>query len=195
MERLRIFVDCDGVVADWMKAACETCGLDPEKDPKLRAMLKSGMSLEDTGYIGDREMWDKINACGPDWWENLEPLPWAKELYERMNKLGDFCFLTSASKHIATAPDGACGKIRWIYKHFNTYSYLIGYHKWFCAAPNTLLVDDSEKKIDKFDEHGGHVFRWPVSYTILDGDVKIEDVFQQLEGKCRYLNKVIDSNV
>ena len=55
------------------------------------------------------------------------------------------------------------GKINWIDKNMPEYSrrYLIGPAKQFCAGPDSILVDDSNKNIEDFAEAGGNVILVP----------------------------------
>ena len=69
---LRCFLDMDGVVAFWEKAAAETCGVDYE-DEDIREKIKNGKRLE-TFVGGDSKMWPMIDKEGEKWWENLEKL-------------------------------------------------------------------------------------------------------------------------
>jgi len=173
-------LDIDGCVSAWLKAACDACGLDIN-DPKIRKPLKDGKLLHDVANISEEDMWDKINANGIKFWSELELLPWAKELYNRTSKLADVCFLTSPGRLTKSAAYAAAGKILWVDKHFATTKILIGYNKEFCASKNTILVDDSDSKINKFLEHGGNVFRWPNDLKLLDKEVDLEETLKRLE--------------
>ena len=181
---LTIFLDMDGVVSNWIEAGCRVCDVDIE-DPEIRAKIKEEGTLD--AVLDEEEYWPKIAKQGQQWWANLDLLPWAKDLWDELNKLSDeVCFLTSPSSE----PDCASGKVEWIKKHFDTKSFLIGSKKYLCANLNTILIDDSKKKIDKFEEYGGNVFLWPEALSLLDGDIDIEktkkDLFveiKKLQGK------------
>jgi len=174
---LRVFLDMDAVVTFWEKGAAETCGVDYE-DPEIREALKKGDKIEDF-CGGEPAMWKKIDAEGEEWWENLEKLPWTDRLIEELKKRGDeFAFLTSPSSN----PVCAAGKIKWLSKNVEKdfADFLIGRNKHLCAGPNTLLVDDSEKKIKKFREYGGHAFLWPHPLELIDEDVDLEETLKDL---------------
>ena len=91
----------------------------------------------------------------------------------------DLFFLSSPSK----SPICYSGKIKWVLKNRPEMNrdVFLGCKKHMFAGPNTLLVDDTDKKIKKFREYGGHAFKWPCPLSIIDGDVKIEDVLQDLK--------------
>lgn len=176
-ENVRIFLDMDGVVAYWEKAAAESCDIDYE-DTDIREKLKGGERLDDM-VGGDDVMWPKIDKAGEEWWQNLEKFPWADRLYEELNKLSDdFSFLTSPSSN----PVCASGKIKWLQKHFGNKfkGFLIGKNKHLCAGPNTILIDDDKKKVKKFREYGGHAYLWPHPLVLLDGDKDPDDVIDEV---------------
>lgn len=176
-KKLRIFVDMDGVCSWWEKSAAKTLGIDYD-DPKIREQLKNGKRLED--FVGgDDKMWPMIDAEGEKWWANMPKLPWADRLFSLIVKeTDDFCFLTSPSDN----PVCAAGKIQWLQKHFGKEfkNFLIGKNKHLCAGPNSLLIDDDDKKCEMFRKYGGHVFQWPHPIKIVDGDMTEDEVFEDL---------------
>ena len=176
--KLRILLDLDGICAYWEKSAAHTCGLDYE-DKEIRDALKNGKRLEK--FVGgDSKMWPMIDKEGEDWWTNLEKLPWTDKLIDLLKQESDdFCILTSPNRN----PICASGKIKWMQQYFGeTFKdFLIGANKHLCATPDSLLIDDTEKKVNKFREYGGHAFLWPHPLKIIDGDIKIEDVIQDLK--------------
>jgi 5'(3')-deoxyribonucleotidase len=181
-DKLRIALDLDGCIAFWEKAAAETCGVDYE-DEKIREELKNGKRME-TYVGGDDKMWPMIDAEGEEWWEDMEKLPWADDLIDLLRKESkDFFFLSSPSD----SPLCYSGKIKWVLKNYPDLSkkLILGTQKHMFAGPNTLLVDDTDKKIKKFREYGGHAFKWPCPLSIIDGDLEIEDVLQDLKSYIR----------
>ena len=187
--KVRIFIDMDGVVTNWEKAACDVLGID-DNEKELRDQLKSGTRLEDTKYTNDDDMWGAIEDAGSDWWANMPMFPWYKKLYNEMKKLGEVSFLTSNGnlfKHTKVAADGAKGKAECIAKHYKEEkpSMIITHSKHFCANKDCILVDDSQNKIDKFEEWGGEAFLWPSAYKMLDGDLNVDDVIDELKEKIK----------
>jgi len=171
-----IFLDIDGVCSDWDSAAYSLFDIDI-KDEKIREEIKKGKRLEE--FLEDEnEMWKEIDKAGEKWWANLELLPWANKLYDFCkSKTENVCFLTSPSNH----PNCVAGKVKWINKHFSTRDFIITPRKEFCARKNTLLIDDSQSKIDKFKEFGGKAFKWPHLFSIKDGDITVEDLMNSID--------------
>jgi len=63
--KVRIGLDMDGVVFNWITKCCETIGLDTS-DPKIRAELKKGTRINKLQNISEKNMWDQINAAGTE---------------------------------------------------------------------------------------------------------------------------------
>lgn len=174
---LRIFLDMDGVVAFWEKSAAKTLDIDLN-DEKIREEIKNGKRME-TYVGGDENMWPLIKKEGDEWWENIELLPWAKRLYNMLKEKADyFSFLSSPSND----PLCASGKVKFLRKHFGDdfKDFLIGRNKYMCASKNALLVDDDKGKTKKFKKFGGYIFQWPSPLELLDGDIDVEETFDEL---------------
>jgi len=179
VDNLRVLLDLDGVVANWTMAACKACGLDYGE---LKEELKKEDKLEN--LIDEDEMWKKIDAEGEGWWTGLELFPWAKKLYNELEKKTSMlCFLTAPARNEISL----AGKAKWIKKHFDTTDFLIGKPKYFCANKNSLLIDDTKKRTDKFKEHGGNAFLWPNPNKLLDGDIDVDDTINEL---MEYINEL-----
>lgn len=81
-------------------------------------------------------------------WENLEPYPWYKSMWELCNDYADYVEIVTTPGPIA-----ACyaGKRKWIDKYLgpNTPAWL-GSRKWALSRPGTLLIDDYDKTTARF---------------------------------------------
>ena len=175
-EDIRLMLDIDGVVANWIQSACKICDVDCN-DEEIRKKLKKDSGLLDN-FVDDSKMWKLIDKKGSKFWSNLELFSWSKELYKRLKKKSKMVsFLSCPPRN----PEGGAGKMEWISKNFDTRNFILTPHKEFCATSNSLLIDDMPKKIDIFRKFGGHAFQWPNSFSLLDGDVSIEDTFKELE--------------
>lgn len=181
---IKIFIDIDGVCAFWEKAVAQTFKIDID-DPEIRKSIKDDHYKIEELCGGTAKMWEGIDKEGIEWWENIELLPWAKRLYKKCKSMSDnVAFLTSPSDNYLCA----AGKVKWIKKHFKTQNFIITPKKYFCASKDSLLIDDTKKKIKSFKEHGGHAVLWPDPLAILDGDIDIEDVFTDLHNFVLKLN-------
>ncbi len=177
--KFKIMLDIDGVVAFWLSETANLLDVDME-DTEIREKIKKGVRFEDLCDYDEDEMWKRINKQDLLFWSGLELFPWSKKLYNRLEKHGEVCFLTSPGKRNDTAAVASHGKILWIEEHFKTNKYIIAYNKHFCASKDTILVDDDEKKIKNFRDAGGHTFLWPNCLSLIDGDIDVDEVIKDL---------------
>lgn len=160
----RIFLDVDGVLADWVGGVCNLFDLD---QADLEAQWKADEWGIDSvlGNLGvtDVEMWAAIDKAGADFWASLEPLPWAHSLYELCNTYAPTTILTSPSQH----PSSAAGKMAWLEDNlgpnFETpfRDFLIGSVKHTVARPGVMLIDDRPSTIEAFRNAGGEGLLFP----------------------------------
>ena len=177
----QIFLDMDGVVADWEGAAIRAVGLNPE-DPDVRRVFyyntSDGMALNK--LVGNDVLVPTIEKLGVDFWENLDILPWARELYHKLMRLdhtAEVCFLTDPGNW----PEfSVIGKLRWLKRHFNSHHVLFGKPKWLAAHSGNFLVDDKVSNVEKFVSHGGQGFSWPHQYVLLDGKQRADDALREV---------------
>jgi 5'(3')-deoxyribonucleotidase len=170
-----IYLDMDGVLTAWTERACEISGLDI-KIPEIRDELKKGAYLDDIKGYGE-DVWDNVMAEGQSFWESLDQYPWAKKLFDTMQKHGNVYILTSPG----VCTDAPSGKMVWIQNNFGDIEKLIiCKDKYRCATKNTILIDDSYKKIDAFREAGGHAFLWPNPCSLEDGDIDVDETIDKL---------------
>lgn len=153
----RIFLDLDGVLADWASAAIRLHGRDPEH--VLASWPPGVCELADVLSVSGNTMWKPINAAGAEFWANLEPLPWMHELFEACASMAPTTILTSPSKH----PSAPTGKTAWLQRHFGSdfRAYLIGPDKAACARRGAVLIDDRDDGCRGFEAAGGHAVVFP----------------------------------
>lgn len=150
---MKIFLDVDGVLADWMGQFCKDYGVNTA-NPTIQHMIETNWDI--CCIVREEMVWDLVNKGGADWWANLPLFPWTMQLYHWLCQKGEVCLLTSPSDD----PSSVVGKIKWIEKHFNTKNYLIGKPKQFCASCGSVLIDDSSRNVDKFFNAGGNAWEW-----------------------------------
>ncbi len=148
-KRLRtIFVDLDGVLADFHSAVARLWGKDP-----ARIRTSEWAEIGEWGLsVPKPDLWDRVEAQGEEFWANLEPLPWAEELW-------DACQAACDSVVVLTSPGpfaaSAAGKYAWVRQHLKTKDMLIGHPKHVCAAPGRVLVDDRASYGPSWTREGG----------------------------------------
>ncbi|MEO0444581.1 MAG: hypothetical protein AAF191_00750 [Verrucomicrobiota bacterium] len=154
-----IFVDIDGVLADFTASALRVHGRSEMIDqwPKGERDIPKVLGISRSQY------WRAIEAEGSDFWRELEPYPWFRELIDLVQSTAPFSLLTAAP----LAPSSVAGKVAWIDHHFPKVEgrrfrdFFIGSSKWLMAAPDRVLIDDAEMLVDRFSEAGGHGILFP----------------------------------
>lgn len=151
---MRIFLDLDGVLANFTKAACAQLG---EPYP-------SNYVFEDYSWLfdkyGDAKCYSKLR--GHLYWETLELYPWAHELVEIVKESNpdEWMFLT---KPMAD-PFCFSGKYSFVKKHFPKYAnkltIISGRKDSFVRDERDILIDDYTKNINLWEQAGGSTFFW-----------------------------------
>lgn len=132
-----LFVDLDGVLADFDAAFAKTFG---------------GNCRE----LADDELWAKINSH-PSYFRDIEPFAGAKEFYGKIEHLEPI-ILTACPKsnyhHVARQ------KREWVREHLSSDCLILpvagGSSKpLFMRAPGDVLIDDFERNTDLWEKAGG----------------------------------------
>jgi hypothetical protein len=135
--RRQIYLDCDGVLADFDKAAEAILGAPSHVFEKRR---------------GAGQFWKRL-AYADNFFENLDPLPDAYELYDAVKAKGPI-ILTGLPRGNWAEPQ----KRRWARRHFpgvpviTTTAALKREH----CHPGDVLVDDRDQHRHLWQQAGGH---------------------------------------
>lgn len=137
MDRPRIYLDLDGVMADFDAHFPATFGLDHR-----------GMA--------DDAMWSTINAH-PSYFRDMPPCPGAVEFFAAVAHL-DPIVLTACPRsnyaHVARQ------KRAWVREHLSTSIMILPvmggrFKPLFMHAPGDILIDDWRKNTDAWEDEGG----------------------------------------
>ena len=154
-----ILLDMDGVVADFVSAACVLFGKDPRAEHSRLTSERGWNFFADWGYT-PTDFWAGIDRAGEDFWIGIKPEPWASHLYDGLRTLAPVYFCSSA----ALTPSAWSGKIKWLREfvgigHFN--DVVLTTHKHLLARPTNCLIDDNQDNIDAFERFGGKTILFP----------------------------------
>lgn len=153
---MKIFLDMDGVLADFVGGACtahnRTCYDHPSHYGEF--------NLETIWGISAAEFWAPTNNF--EFWASLAKTPEADMIVETAVKLvgwENVAILTSPSLHPSCVP----AKRYWIEKYYPrlTKNMIFAWGKGFIAGPGKLLVDDRDRNVDDFRAGGGHAVLVP----------------------------------
>lgn len=153
-----IFLDIDGVLADFFSGSVCMLGLDPQE---LLKKLPAGC-WNYNRFIGipDSDFYGQIDKAGASFWINLPIFPDAKKLYDICRIGAKTIFLS----HPQPEPSSAAGKVEWIQRFVGSKlfsDFILTKHKRYFAKPNHLLIDDSDDNIDMFQKYGGSTILYP----------------------------------
>ncbi|HEL4805560.1 TPA: hypothetical protein UN084_001063 [Stenotrophomonas maltophilia] len=139
--RRTIYVDLDGVMADFDAAFPALFGLDHR-------------------LLGDDEMWGHINSH-PSFFRDLPPMRGAVEFFHSIHHLNPV-ILTACPK--SNYPLAAIQKRQWVREHLSATCLVLpvlgGRHKpLFMHQPGDVLIDDFEANCDAWTAAGGVAIR------------------------------------
>jgi len=160
-DRLVLLLDVDGVLADFVSSACRLCGHDPAE--VYSRWTPGDYAFEKLLGMTRNDFYGAIDRAGADFWENLEILPHAKELWQFCRSRADAYFCSTPTRDAGSLP----GKRAWLAKHFGRdapASTVFTEHKWLLSHPHTLLVDDRDSNVESFRDRkpwGGHAILFP----------------------------------
>lgn len=165
MASLRIFLDMDEVITDFVGAACKIWGTTREAVEKLWVPGRWDMvpflskACGMTKTMPDDEFWQVINER-EEFWAGLEMLPWAEAVLDMVGELTEDWYIVTAP---SMCPTSYAGKVRWIKSRmgprFNR--FILTRHKHVLAGPGTVLIDDRDRNVNEFSEAGGRGVLFP----------------------------------
>jgi FMN phosphatase YigB (HAD superfamily) len=151
-----IFIDLDGVLADWVGGVIDLFGRD--RDYVFRHWTSGDYSVEKALNVTTERLWNRINQQGSDWWAHLDRFHWNQDL---LSLIID----TTAAASILTSP-GDCvhaynGKRIWADRHVPGFALHLTSEKQLLAKPSSLLIDDSGRNCEEFIAAGGNAILFP----------------------------------
>ena len=148
MEVKKIYLDMDGVLADFDRGVRDMCGMDPQPQNGKRYAKQDDL------------MWEKIRETD-HFYGRLHMMRGAKEMFCNLwSNFGDKCeILTGIPKPHRGVVTAGEDKIRWVQRELNPEIKVnIVYREeklLFCTGPETVLIDDREKTVRAWKEKGG----------------------------------------
>ena len=148
MAKVRVYIDMDGVLADFDRGVRELCHMEPQSQNGKR----------DTKI--DDLMWDALRKVD-HYYDKLELMPGAKEMFDLIYwKYGDQCEILTGvprpERGIITAGED---KIAWTKRNLSEevkINIVLRKEKLrFCKGPDSVLIDDRAKTIRDWKEAGG----------------------------------------
>ncbi len=164
---MRILLDMDGVMIDFVSAACKAFGAKPDSERMKEGFERGEWNINKLfdPPVSNNQFWKEINEIGESFWTNMMPLPWLTKLIHLVEEYAgeDWYIVTSPSKH----PSSYSGKVWWLKERFGQDfdRIVLTKHKHLLANRDTVLIDDKESTISKFRECNGEAILFPAPYN------------------------------
>ena len=130
----KIFLDLDGCITDFGKALKDLLGKDVKED-----------------FGNDPKIWAAITQAGEKYWREMEWMPDGHQLWNALEKYKP-TILTAPSRHESSVN----GKKIWIRENLPPGTpFFIQQNKAAHADKDSILIDDRENNIRKWEEAGG----------------------------------------
>ena len=182
MEITKVFVDLDGVLADFERAAFKLHGIPAKPFPTEAGwdIIHACNILDPTRKMTANKFW---GAFDYKFWATLPTTDICDVLIEELRSVFNkeqLCILTAAN-----SAQAAAGKVTWIKTNLPNFfwtQYLIGSAKQFCAGPQALLIDDRDLNVEEFRKHGGHAILVPRPWNTLHAEPCWPHIFKEIYG-------------
>lgn len=138
-----LYVDMDGVLVDFLKGAGQATSMN----------FKTHMDWEKV----KQTEWETLSKMGSRFWARL---PWMKDGKQLWNYVKDYepRILSAFPQAKQNKQHAINGKKEWIKKNLSgvkEVNLVKGQDKQKYARKNTILIDDSERNINQFNNAGG----------------------------------------
>jgi len=130
--------------------------------------------------MNQNEWWACIDK-NPSFWRELEPFPWLREMYDRLQEFADKVVILSAPSR---SPVCIPHKREWLAAHLDVGASIhakFEKNKAKYARKGVLLIDDAKHNVDPFIEAGGDAALIPSDWNTKD--LTFDMVWQAIEEK------------
>jgi len=144
----KIYLDMDGVLADFDGGIRELCHMEPQSQNGKRSAKYDDL------------MWEAIKKA-EHFYDRLELMPGAKEMFDRLrekygNRVEILTGIPREERGIVTAAeDKRNWTARLLSKEVTVHTVCRKDKQLYCAGPGTILIDDREKSIKEWRVLGG----------------------------------------
>jgi len=163
----KIYFDMDGVLVDFKRGIVELAGVDVNES--------------------DEEMWIKVKNVDHFYYK-LKPLDNQLEVFKRVNEKynGIVEILTAIPKPKRNIKDAKSDKIKWVLENIGVIPVNVVYSnekRDYAKNKNYILIDDSIRNINEWEEHGGTGIHYTNDVDIIE---KLETLDRRAPKKLVY---------
>lgn len=140
----RLYLDLDGVFADFYPAAREVLGVD-------------------YASLHPEQAWARLDKV-PRFFRSLQPLPQAKAFFQAIEEIAQqhglsLAFLTAMPRPTNQLVSAAADKREWVRHELGTQTTVImvagAKAKTLCVSPDSVLIDDALRNVQAWRSAGG----------------------------------------
>lgn len=135
---MKLYLDLDGVFADFHGRVTNLCGEGYHENPQ--------------------RFWQTIDKI-PNFFYTLDPLPYAYDMFEKFRHIKNKEFLTACPGLTGKLVTAVEDKQSWVRDHLCPHTVVnvvpSWRHKAKYATPNSILVDDFDRNISAWTQAGG----------------------------------------
>lgn len=193
-----ILLDIDGVMVDLIEGICNLYGKTQDEIKEEWRIKSNYWEDERISIVLDtntQEIWDKMEAAGPEFWTGMKEFQWAREMWRACRSMAPTYFVTAPTPY----PGCLTGKQAWMQAFTGNRTFsdcMIGKPKFLCAGPDKVLVDDSRSNCREFIGAGGRAILFPRYYN--GNDVKhpwgvVKPLLEELVSKGREGDAISDA--
>lgn len=148
-----VFVDMDGVMANFVKAVCSLYKVDYNSVLKDWIPGEWNISKNMPHAKSDFDIFTDIGFKGVHFWRDIQPYNYTGALWGMVSaRFNDAFALTHPTKTVSCF----AGKSMWMLYHVDRLDKLIlTTRKELLAAPGRLLIDDNDNNCNAWRDHGG----------------------------------------
>lgn len=151
-----VYLDMDGVIADFVAAAAPLFGSDPDEvKNKVSQSGAWGIKQHLTPPVSQEDFWKVVNDLGEPFWTEMPAFRWHLDLFDACRRVsgGRTIICTAPSR----SPASVSGKLRWMQKHHGVEfrDFIFIPRKELLAGPGAVLIDDRKRNVDRFIQAGG----------------------------------------
>lgn len=184
MRRYKLIIcDADGVLASFTDAVIKqlnsVTGYDVKKE---EVITRCNWDLEKLWDMDQKTWWNAIDK-NPNFWLEIEPFEWAREMYWRLHEYADEVGISTAPPMNEVSVSQKC---TWLKKHIGVQQsdIMVGKKKYWMANPDTLLIDDAPHNVERFENAGGNTILVPSDWNT--HPLTFEKVWKVIEDELKY---------
>lgn len=156
-DRLQIFVDLDGVLANFLQQICLQFNRDLDQLPVGEYRLERLLGMP----------WTEIDATigrNHQFWASIPEYPWTRKVLPVLREYGDVFILSSPWQQSAECHKA---KLEWCDRVLGVAmsDVILTPHKHLLSAPGRVLIDDCAENCQRWSNRGGHAVVFPCHHN------------------------------